>query len=322
MKRFSEIINFIDNKTEPNQDWTNFLFELGQKTVLPEIKKSRILLVLPTMDLAAPFIAFGHIYAKFHGDAADNLSLDFFKKLPVGSSLIYRSDQGPQKAVFEGVVPFRNTEGCVSVRIQSRKKGAGKHLLLPHQLKKISVVSHSKDKSPSEREVGKSIAGISDFAKIIYGSENIGDLAPMLNSVWLVGQYSETEDELTDIVVEASSSTSIYGTFNDLLRSDQLLNAKDPPFTCFISSYRYDPEFRISPDNASFVIFREAASFLKHKHCFNNATQILLTDFSDRSLEELLGVYNQEFYRRNDDLDMTINNTPENIIFAGYRRAV
>jgi opacity protein-like surface antigen len=49
----------------------------------------------------------------------------------------------------------------------------------------------------------------------------------MLNSVWLVGQNSETEDELTDIIVGASSSTNIYGTFNDLLRSDQLLNPID-----------------------------------------------------------------------------------------------
>lgn len=322
MQNFSDLIHFKEkNFQAASATWANFLFELGKKAALPEMEKSRILLVLPTVDLAVPLIALGYIYTKFRGDDSDNLSLDFFKKLPVGSSLIYRSDQGPQKAVFEGVVPFRDTAGCVSVRIQSRKKGAGKHLLLPHQLKKVSVVSHSKDKSPSEREIGKSVAGISDFAKFIYGPENIGDLSPILNSVWLVGQYSETENELTNTALEASSNARMHGTFNDLLRVDQFLKPKDPPFTCFVSSYRHDPEFRISPDNAKFVIFREAASYLKHNHRYNNATQILLTDFADRGLDEVIGAYNQGFYRRSDDLQINIDNPPANIIFAGYRGA-
>jgi hypothetical protein len=277
------------------------------------------LLVLPTIDLAAPLIALGYIYTKFHGDDTDNLSLDFFKKLPIGSSLIYRSGQGPQKAVFEGVVQIPETEGCVSVRTQSRKKGGGRRLLLPHQLKNVSVVSQNRGKSPNEREIGKSVAGISDFAKFIYGPENIGDLSSILNSVWLVGQHSETEDELVSTALESTSGSSIHGTFNDLLRVDQFLKPKDPPFTCFVSSHKHDPEFRISPDNAKFVIFREAASYLKQNHHYNNATQILLTEFADRGLDEVISAYNQGFYRRSDDLHINIDSPPENIIFAGYK---
>lgn len=317
---FSELVHFEELAQDVRTDdlgWANFLFDVGRKCAHEKFKAKKII-ILPLIDLAAPLIAFGYMYSKFHQESANHLSADFFKQLPEGSGVIYRSNEGPLNAVFEGREIHHGLE-CIKIRYKSHNKLGDTHILLPHQLNRVSVVTRSNNNY--EKEVGKRIAGIAPFAKVIYGPENIGDISSMLSNVWLVGQYSELERELLNVQIGSAVKSGQTGNFNDLLRADHFLKPKEPPFACIVSSYRHDPEFRIQPSAARFVIFRDASSYLKHQHYYPNASHILLADFADRNLDHLIQTYNQGYAGRGEELSGDGITIPENVIYSGYREA-
>ncbi len=319
--KFSELMHFggLAQDVPPGDlCWANFLFEVGEKCA-QEKSKTKRLIILPLIDLAAPLIAFGYMYSKFHQENADHLSVDFFKRLPEGSGVIYRSNEGPLNAVFEGM-EFHHGLECVKIRYKSHSKLGDTHILLPHQFNRVSVVSRNSENN--EKEVGKRLSGIATFAKIIYGPENIGDISSMLDSIWLVGQYSELERELLNIQIHSAVKPGQIGNFNDLLRADHFLKPKEPPFARIVSSYRHDPEFRCQPSTAKFVIFRDASSYLKHQHYYPNASHVLLADFADRNLDHLIQIYNQGYAKRGGELSGDGIIIPRNVIYSGYREAV
>lgn len=285
---------------------------------MAEPARVNILLVLPVIDFAAPLITFGYLYGRFNGIPSEKLSIESFRQLPKGTALVFYSSTGPRRAVFEGITECSGTE-CVKVRIESKEKGNGMHLLLPQQLNKISVLPTAGQNS-SERTIGKNIAGISDFAKQIYGSGNIENLAPVLNSAWLVGRFGELEDELSNISLDARKPGT-SGNFGDLIRADQFLKPGEPSFSCLISCYKQDASFIIPPSTARLTIFREGISYLKHQHHYTNASKVILMDFADRNSEPVIDAYNREYYGRSKDWRFEFDRIPENVICAGYIEA-
>jgi hypothetical protein len=317
--KFSDLLQF--EESEPIRDcvWADFLFQLGCRMAMAEPARVKILLVLPVIDIAAPLITFGYLYGRFNGISSGKLSIESFKELPPGTGLIFYSPTGPRRAVFEGIAECSGME-CVRVRIESKEKGSGMHLLMPQQLNKISILPNA-GQNTSERSVGKNIAGISDFAKQIYGAGNLENIAPILNSAWLVGRFGELEDELSNISLGAKKPGT-SGNFADLIRADQFLKQGEPSFSCLISCYKQDADFAIPPSAARLTIFREGVSYLKHQHYYENASKVILMDFADRNCEAVIDAYNREYYGRSEeDWRFEFDRVPENVICAGYIEA-
>lgn len=303
--------------------WADFLFDLGGQfaSLEEQGKKATALLVVPVVDLAAPLLALGYLHSKFNRQKHEALGIEFFRTLPEGSSLIYRSKDGPQHAVFAGIKkipdktakPARDIE-CVSVRFQSYKKGSGTSLLLPDQLGKITVVSAEQE--ISERDLGKNAVGINRFARSVFGPTT--DMTDVLNSVWLIGKFAELEWELTNVPLVSNEKT---GTFNDLMQVDQFVKLREPSFARLISCFKTDLDYQDATDEAELTVFRESASYLKHQHNYTRGSKILLMDFSDRDLDVVIETYNQKYYDRAEDLNFDLTKSIGNTLFSAYQEA-
>lgn len=323
MRRFSEILRLGGENLPAEAGWADFLFDLGGQfaSLEAQAKNATALLVVPVVDMAAPLIALGYLHSKFNRQTHDALSIDFFKTLPEGSSLIYRSKDGPQHAVFAGVrkisdrtaKPGREIE-CVAVRFQSHKKGSGASLLLPDQLDKITVVSS--DQELSERDLGKDAVGMNRFARYVFGPAT--DMSAVLNSVWIIGKFAEMQWELTGVPLLSNGKT---GTFNDLMQVDQFINAREPSFARLVSCFKSDLDYQDITDAAQLTLFRESASYLKHRHNYNHGSKILLMDFADRDLDVVIESYNQRYYERAEDLSFDLTNGIGNTMFSAYLEA-
>lgn len=314
--KFSDLLQFEE---ESPQDWTwaDFLFELGCRVAMAEPARVKVLLVLPVIDIAAPLITLGYLYGKFNGIPSNALSIDSFRHLPEGTSVVFNSSTGPQQAVFEGLDTYSGIE-CIRIRVQSKEKGGCTQLVLPKDLNKILTLPNA-DQNKSERILGRNIAGISDFAKQVYGAENLENLAPVLNSAWLIGKFNEISDELNNISLGAKEP-GVIGNFTDLIRTDQFLKPGEPSFSCVVSCYKQDA-FRVPPSTARLTIFREGISYLRHQHYYTNASKIVLMDFADRNCDDVIEAYNGEYYHRSEDWRFEFKHIPENLICAGFIEA-
>jgi hypothetical protein len=314
--RFSDFIQFHDEKPSHNCVWADFLFELGHQVATAEPAKVKVLLVLPIIDIATPLITLGYLYGKFSTSSSVKLPLDFFYQLPINRDLIYYSSTGPQKAVYEGITEYSGVE-CVKVRVESKKKGSGSYLLQSHQLHKISVLNNNV--SSSEHSIGKNIAGICDFAKLIYGVGNLENIASVFNSAWLIGRSNEISKELNISLCAKQSGAA--GNFNDLIRADKFLPSGDPSFSCVESCYKQDSDFNVPPSAAKLAIFREGISYLRQQHHYINAGKIVLMDFADQNCEYIIEAYNQKYLQRGEDWRFEFDHMPDNLICAGYIEA-
>lgn len=320
---FSAILQF-EAKTKPaGIGWADFLFDLGSQFASLEAEEKNVtaLLVVPVVDMAAPLLALGYLHSKFNRKKHRTLDIDFFRTLPEGSALIYRSKDGPQHAVFSGVKsildktvkPAREIE-CVSVRFQSHKKGSGTSMLLPDQLDKITVVSS--DQELSERDLGKDAVGMNRFARSVFGPAT--DMSGVLNSVWMIGKFAELQWELTGVPLLSNGKT---GTFNDLMRVDQFINAREPSFARLVSCFKADLDYEDTTDAAQLTLFRESASYLKHRHNYSHGSKILLMDFADRDLDVVIESYNQRYYERAEDWSFDLTKSIGNTMFSAYLEA-
>lgn len=316
--KFSDFLQFEEEAPIQDFVWADFLFELGCRVAMAEPAKVKILLVLPVIDIAAPLVALGYLYGKFNGIQAGRISIDSFRHLPSGSSLLYNTPTGPVQAVYEGMSKFNDMD-CIRVRVQSNEKGGGAQLVLPQHLNRILLLPNAA-KPSSERSLGKNIAGVSDFAKHIYGENNMENIAPILNCTWLIGRFNELSDELNNISLGAKQPGTA-GNFTDLIRADKFLRAGEPSFACVESCYRQDSDFSIPPSTAKLTIFREGVSYLKHQHHYKNASKIVLMDFADRNCEYIIEAYNEEYLQRGEDWRFEFDHMPDNLICAGYIEA-
>ena len=307
MRKLLDIIRFAEAPEQGNADWANFLFHLGYMLSLKKVKDAEILLVLPILDLAAPLIAFGYLYGKINGTSCNQLTIDFFRNLEPGSDLLFNQNGKVIKAEYQGIVSFLNME-CVKVK--TAEKGNTHHIVPPQKFGDISVLSERAQENSVK--LGKEVGGISEFARVIYGSSNTSNIANYLNCLWLVGKFRNFENELLNIQIKTKQS-DLLGNFNELLLNKELLNAGSPSFSGFHSFYR-DPAEKISSD---LIIFKEGASYLRqcHNHIGNKIT---ILDFSDPNLENTISLYNQKYYSRTKDLEIDLEFIPDNIICAAF----
>lgn len=316
--KFSDLLKFEVEAPIQDTVWADFLFELGYRVALVEPARVKVLLILPVIEMAAPLIALGYLYGRFNGIPSGTMSIDSFRQLPNGSGVVFNASTGPQQAVFEGLDSYAGME-CVRIRVQSKEKGGCTQLVLPHQLNKILMLSNAAGQNTSERALGRNIAGISDFAKQVYGAENLENLAPILNSAWLIGKFNEISDELNCVSLSAKEP-STSGNFTDLLRTAHFLKPGEPSFSCVASCYKQD-RFIMPPSTARITIFREGISYLRHQHYYPNASKIVLMDFADRNRDHVIETYNGEYYSRSEDWQFEFDQIPENLICAGYTEA-
>lgn len=319
MPRFLEIFKFAGGRVSDQPDWVDFLFDLGGQFASLETqgKKVTALLVLPVVDIAAPLIALGYLHFKFTQQIHPALSINFFKALPEGSCLLYKSQSGFHHAVFAGIkkIPDKTKKPgqeieCVAVKIES---GCTK-LIPSDQLDSVTVVSSAQ--VLSRRDLGKEVAGMNEFARGIFGQTS--DMTDVFNSVWLVGKFAELKRELTSVPLLSNGK---IGTFNDLMQVDQFINAREPSFTRLISCFKSDLDYQDKTDTAQLTIFRESASYLKHRHNYNRGSRVLLMDFTDRDLDMVIESYNQCYYSRAEDISFDLTKSIGNTMFSAYLEA-
>lgn len=328
MPAISELLKFDEGIAPADLGWADYLFNLGARIAVIEAQaeKACILLILPTVLLAAPIITFGYIYQKLNSVDKHSSGIEYFEKLSPGCTLHYRTAEGLQYAIYEGIAEHKNhTEPgsaikCIKVRIgkhrtkNGRPIPGGSRILMPADFHRVNVVSS--EHKISERSVGKGATDISSLAKSVYHSERNTDMTEATNAACIVGKPTELEHEFTQVAL-LSKSGDIQGNFNDLIRVQQFLTATEVSFSRMVSCFKNDLDSADVVESSKLTVFRESSSYLKHQHNYKGS-KILVLDFSDRGLGDAVNSYNQQYYNRQKDLDLNTDKNLDGVFCSGF----